>query len=113
MSRLAIKVAEHTFQVELSLPSGSFDTLVILVDGEALDVQFPAPEDPQINPDWLIVDNRPLETNLDADFRWIRSPLGTFNLEIQNLDLSLARAMPGESRIKAPIAGQITQVLVT
>jgi acetyl/propionyl-CoA carboxylase alpha subunit len=108
MTRLSVTVAGHIFQVELSLPPGSAESVTVLVDGKPLPVRFPDIS----HPEWLIIDDQPLDFCVDDDYQWISSSRGMHQLEIQNLDQVPVAARPGEINIKAPIPGKIAQVLV-
>lgn len=112
MSRVSVSVDGYSYEVELEQQSNGEAQITVWVDGQAYTLVAPDLRLPLNEMEWFIVANRPYEVMLDPNLAWIRSAWGIHSLEIQDLDASLPRPATGDGRIKAPIPGQITQVLV-
>ncbi len=112
MSKLAVTIDGYTFEIDLGLVYPGESKLHVEVDGEQIEVFVP---DMGLNPGahaQIIVDGRPYEAQLDADLGWLRSRWGIHQLEVHDLELAAPRPVRGDGRVKAPIPGQVTQVLV-
>jgi len=116
MHKLSVSVDGFTFEVELNpLPVNGSGVLVrVNGGGEARDILVASPDlaAPAQDMEWFIIDDHPYEVAVDPDMQWIRSRWGIFPLKIEDLDSSVHRPHIGDGRVKAPIPGQITQVLV-
>jgi biotin carboxyl carrier protein len=112
MSVLVITVGEKSFQIEpesLALQGQNFK---VMVDGQAVSVTVPAVRASTDDFDWLIIDGCPYELNLDRDFRWIKSASGVYLIDIRDQGRATVRPRSGDGRIKAPIPGLITRIMV-
>ena len=93
----------------------------VLVDGLPVSVIIPELRDTVEAVQCLILDDRPMETSIDPNMRWIKSPWGMHSLEIRELKPSVSshraedgiNGLAGNGRIKAPIPGLIIQVRVS
>lgn len=112
MTRLAITIENHTYEVELDPRQQISSPVTLKVDGAPVTVRLPSAEIPLEQIEWLIVDDRPYEIGFDLDLNWIRSYSGIHQLEVRDLSTRAARPGSGDGRIKAPIPGQITRLLV-
>ncbi len=112
MSKLAVTIDNRTFQVEADLSRAAEAELLVLVEGQPVRVRLPDPEAPVEQMEWVVVDDRPYEIVLDRDLNWIRSHSRTHRLEIRDLETPARVTSGHDGRIKAPIPGQITQVLI-
>lgn len=124
MSKLSVTVEGHTFEIELSIPPQQSSEFEVRVDGRPARVEVPnhaevlseaLPQAVGQDADWFIVDGRPCEALIDPNLHWVRSHLGIFSLEVQDLEASFTRPsfVGGDGRVKAPIPGQISEVLVS
>ncbi|MBE2267278.1 MAG: biotin/lipoyl-binding protein [Anaerolinea sp.] len=111
MSKLAVTVGGHTFQIELALTEGA-EEVTVSVDGAPVNVVRPDAHVSYEQCSWIIVDGRPLEIEFDRDLHWIRGKSGIEALEIVDREALVSRPRSGDGRVKAPIPGLITQVLV-
>ena len=59
-----------------------------------------------------MVNQRPYELMFDHDLHWIQAYLGQHQLEVRDLDAAVVRPRSGDSRVKAPIPGLISRILV-
>jgi biotin carboxyl carrier protein len=116
MRKLSVTVDGYTFEVELDpLPVNGSGVLVrVSGSDEAREILVASPDPlaPAHEMEWFIIDDHPYEVAIDPDMQWIRSRWGIFPLKIEDLDSSVHRLQIGDGRVKAPIPGQINQVLV-
>jgi len=112
MSKLSITIDGRTFEVELNIPphcDGS--ELPAMVDGQPLQVAVSCVDGPE-QLEWIMIEGRSHEIVVDRDLRWLRSHGRRHRLEVRDLEASVTRPASGDGRIKAPIPGMITRVLV-
>jgi len=112
MSTISVAIDDQTYTVELKIPiDGARPALTAIVNGETLQVVASSLESlEQI--DWVAIDDRSYEIAIDRDLRWIRSHRGRHRLELRDLEARVMRPPSGDGRVKAPIPGIITRVLV-
>jgi biotin carboxyl carrier protein len=116
MHKLLVSVDGYTFEVELDpLPVNGSGIRVRVKEGDEFRDILVAPSDPAApaqEMEWFIIDDHPYEVAVDPDMQWIRSRWGIFPLKIEDLASTVHRPHIGDGRVKAPIPGLITQVLV-
>lgn len=127
MSKLAVTIDGYTFEVELGLPPAvqkvvtgcsrdemDAETMTVMVDGQPAQVAAPGLNRAVVGDEveWFIVDGRSYEVVVDADMRRLRSQGGIFSLEVKDLGVNAARPQTGDGRVKAPIPGLVTQVMI-
>ncbi|MEW5985330.1 MAG: biotin/lipoyl-containing protein [Chloroflexota bacterium] len=113
MSKIAVTVDGRTYQVELELFGRSGTELIARVNGEPVRVLAPELGGNLEAMGWIVVDDRPYEIAFDPDLHWLRSARGLHRLEARDVEALDARPRNGDGRVKAPIPGQITRVLVS
>ncbi len=113
MSKLAVTIDDHTYQVDVDLSKPNGTELVVLVEGQPVRVRLPDRDAPGEQMEWIVVDDKPYEIVFDSDMQWIRSHSRVHHMGVQDMEATITRPRSGDSRVKAPIPGQITQVLVT
>jgi biotin carboxyl carrier protein len=113
MHKLSVSVDGYTFEVELNPLPVNGSGVQVWVNGQAILLTSPDPATPAQELEWFIIDDHPYEVAVDPDMQWIRSRWGIFPLKIEDQDSSVHRPHIGDGRVKAPIPGQITQVLVS
>lgn len=111
MSKLNVTIGGQSFIVEFTL-ADSASELTVLVNGEPIQVVRPDADLPFELCSWMIIDGRPLEIEFDRDLHWIRSKGNHEPLEIVDCEAAVARPRSGDGRVKAPIPGLVTQVLI-
>ena len=62
--------------------------------------------------EWLIVDGRPYELIFDENMDWIKAYSGIHRIDVRDMEAVVARPRSGDGRVKAPIPGLITHILV-
>jgi biotin carboxyl carrier protein len=112
MTRLAIRVEEKTFYVEIG-PLPDTGRHELRLGDRTVQVMLPLPGAPTEGLSWLVIDGRPYEIELDPELRWIASGSVRQRLEIKDMADVRVRALKGNGRVKAPIPGQITRLFVT
>ena len=113
MTKLAVAIAEQLFEVEIESVSHDNSELWVRVNGERLRVITPELEAAGKEMEWMIIDDRPYEISLDRDLHWIAAGHGLQRLNLHDLDSPVIRPPNGDGRLKAPIPGLITRVLVS
>lgn len=110
LAKIGVTIDGHPHIVELDLrPTGPERT--VMVDGKPLSVSLPAAEgdDPL---EWLVIDGRPYEVVVDPNLHWVRAATGLHQLEVRDVGSAVSRPASGDGRVKAPIPGLISRVLV-
>lgn len=110
MRRVAVTLEGRTYTVELDQRQVASDEPFVTVDGERVRLG-PRPRTSG-SFSLVVVDGRPVEALFDAGLRWVRSAAGYFPLEVRDLDSGGAAPESGDGRVKAPIPGVVTRVLV-
>jgi biotin carboxyl carrier protein len=111
MNKLAVIIDGHSFEVELNWHANRPEVEVV-VNGEVVRVMVPNTAVSFAEQEWLMVNQRPYELLFDQDLHWIQAYLGRHPLEVRDLDAAVARPRSGDTRVKAPIPGLISRVLV-
>ena len=112
MSKLSVTIDGRIFEVEINIPAGCDGTeLTTVIDGQTLPVTLSCMDGPQ-QIEWLAVAGRSHEIVVDRDLHWLRSEAGLHHFEVRDLETTVGRPVSGDGRVKAPIPGLITRVLV-
>jgi biotin carboxyl carrier protein len=112
MSKLSVTIEGRTFVVELHLPPGcDGEKLTAIVDGQGLQAAVSCVDGSE-QIEWLVVEGRPQEIVVDRDLHWLRATTGLQHFDVRDLETTVARPVSGDGRVKAPIPGLITRVLV-
>ena len=112
MSKFTVTIEGYTYEIELGLILPGESRIVVDVDGEPVEVLLTGSEPNTEDQVRMFVDERPYEVSFDQDRRWIRSKWGIHPVEVEDLESAQIRPVTGDGRVKAPIPGQISQVLV-
>ena len=84
----------------------------VTVDGQTMPVMVQSLRDPE-SLDWILVGNRSYEIVLDRDLQWIEGYGRRYgNLAVVDMESAVVHPTGREGRIKAPIPGVITRILV-
>jgi acetyl/propionyl-CoA carboxylase alpha subunit len=117
MSKLDVTIDGQSYSVELrpqALSGGEgalARELSVLVDGQELRVIVPA-VGPGEELEWIIVNGRPYELAIDPELHWLHSGGRRHELVVRDSEARVARPLSRDGRIKAPIPGVVTRVLV-
>jgi acetyl/propionyl-CoA carboxylase alpha subunit len=111
MRKIVVNLDGQVFTVEVQLDPADRHAFTAVVDGEAIPVTLPESEAPL--PEWAVVGRRPYELIFDADLHWLQSSGRRHHLEIRDAEAAVSvRPTGGDGRVKSPIPGLITRVLV-
>ena len=112
MSKLSVTIDDRTFEVELTLPQGTGNsTMTVLIDGAPLQVTIPSAQRPE-QMEWIVVDNKPYELIIDPSLHTIKTYDGLHHIEVHDAAAGVQRLASSDARVKAPIPGLVTRVLV-
>jgi acetyl/propionyl-CoA carboxylase alpha subunit len=112
MTTLLVRIDDHDYEVELSLAALDGEAYPVIVNGESLSLILPRPAALASEMEWLIIDGRPYEFVFDPNLQWINAYDGLHTVEVHDRNQRVARPRSGDGRVKAPIPGLITRVLV-
>lgn len=111
MTNLAVQIDGVEYQVEVRYSLTSPDELVAVVDGEEIPVFLPGSNDlDQL--EWMVVGDRPYELVMDRDLHWLQANDGRHTIEVRDLEATVTRPISGDGRVKAPIPGLITRIMI-
>ncbi len=108
MNKFKITLNGQVFAVETGTVLPHDREFVVTVNGRGHRVTLPEGE----ALDWLMVDGQPYEIAFDRDLRWLRALGRTSTLEIRDEQAADGQPRSGDGRVKAPIPGLISRVLV-
>lgn len=107
-----VKVDDHEYTVELESLARNGDLFHVKVDGQPVSVILPRPVALVPDMEWMIIDGRPYEIVVDPNLNWVNTYDGLHAIEVQDANQRVARPRSGDGRVKAPIPGLVTRVLV-
>ena len=112
MNKIGVTIGARTYEIQVEAVPQSDTDLRVTVDGQTMPVMVQSLSDPE-SLDWILVGNRSYEIVLDRDLQWIEG-YGRRYGDLTVVDMESAAAHPAgrEGRIKAPIPGVITRILV-
>lgn len=113
MTNLLITLDGQEYTIDLAPAARPGDRYTVTVDGEPVELILPDAVSTVTEMDWMIIDGRPYEFVLGPDMQWIKAYDGLHTLEIQDRNEHLVRPRSGDGRVKAPIPGLVTRILVT
>jgi biotin carboxyl carrier protein len=112
MSKLSVTIDDRTFEVELTLPQGTGNaSMAVLIDGEPHQVTIPAAQRPD-QMEWIVVNGRPYEIIIDPGLHSVKAYDGLHQIDVHDIAAGVRRPVSGDARVKAPIPGLVTRVLV-
>ena len=112
MSKLSVTIDGRVFDIEIDIPADCDGAeLATIVDGKVLPVTLTRMDGPHPI-EWIAVEGRSHEIVVDRDLRWLRSSSGLHQFDVRDLETTVARPVSADGRVKAPIPGLITRVLV-
>ncbi len=112
MSKLAVTIDGQSFEIEMVLTPDCDQGCVVKVNGEDITITIPETDVPGSNIEWMIINGRPYELTIDDNLHWLRAYSGIHAVDIQDREARITRPRSGDGRIKAPIPGLVTRVLV-
>lgn len=112
MNTLHVTLDDQTYTVELKSSSRVGEVYDVVINGEPLSVTLPHPKATVAELEWLIIDGRPYEIVVDPNMQWINAYDGLHTVDVQDANQRVSRPRSGDGRVKAPIPGLITRILV-
>jgi biotin carboxyl carrier protein len=112
MSKLGIKIGKRFYHVQVDALGSLDNRLFVHIEGEEIPVILPKQIDGDDKLEWIIINNRPYELDLNSDLMTIRLHNRVYPIEIRDIAASLTRPRSVDGRVKAPIPGLIRQLFV-
>lgn len=112
MPKLSVTIDEQVYEIEASVFPQNESEFSVWVNGELLTVQIPDMEAPFAEQEWFVVNGRPYEITFHKDLDWIKAYGGLHRLEVRDEEARVSQPLSGDGRLKAPIPGLITRVMV-
>ena len=112
MTKVAIEIGGHRFDIEVNLNQRAGNELPVIVDGVERRVVVPDLDAPPDQMEWIMVDGRPHEIVIDPDLHWVRTRTGLHRLELRDLEARVPRPASRDGRVKSPIPGVIKRLFV-
>ena len=112
MSKLTVTVDNQIFEIEMALTPQCGQECVVVVNGREVPVILPDLPESGAALEWMIIDGRPYELTFDKDLQWLKDCSGLHKVEILDQEAKAWRPASGDGRIKAPIPGLISRILV-
>lgn len=112
MTKYQVKLDDHVFEIEIERFSATDDEITVHVNGQAVSARAPKHHGMASQPEWLVIGGRAYEVMVDRELRHVRTRGHAHQLELRELNGVSARPVSGDGRVKAPIPGVVTQVLV-
>jgi biotin carboxyl carrier protein len=112
MSKLAITVDGQQFEIEVVLTPECSRNCIVHVNGEPIEVVIPATNASPPKVEWMIINGQPYELTVDENLNWLRAYSGIHAIDIQDREARVTRPRSADGRIKAPIPGMVSRVLV-
>jgi biotin carboxyl carrier protein len=112
MQKLSVTIDEQVYEIEASVFPQNETEFSVQVNGELLTVNIPDIEASFVEQEWLVVNGRPYEITFHKDLDWIKAFGGLHRLEVRDEEALISKPVSGDGRIKAPIPGMITRVMV-
>ncbi len=109
MSKYAVSIDGKNYELDFELPLQRGQEFMICVGDQHLRVRIPATS----AMDWIIIDDHPYEVHFDTNGRWLQGKEDVHTVDVHDRDTARARPASADGRVKAPIPGMITRVLVT
>lgn len=111
MPKLIVTLNDQAFPVDLEPLSEPGKEISARVDDAVARVRIPQ-HDGAALPEWLSIDDRPYELRFQRARGTVTAHGQTFRVQVQNAEMPTTRPLGADGRVKAPIPGVITQVLV-
>jgi biotin carboxyl carrier protein len=112
MKKMAVTIDDLTFEVELEPDPQCRSVIEINVNGEKLHVLLPNLNGTLEGIDWAVVNGHPYEIVVDQELRCLKEPHESHPIKIRELKTQRQSSLRASGVVKAPIPGQIGQILV-
>ena len=112
MAKLAVTLDNDIDDIQLTLASHCTNGCQVTVNGKEISLVVPEPGHPLWEVEWIIVDGRPYELTFAENLQWVKAFSGLHQVQIHDLEAVEVLPRSSDGRIKAPIPGLITRILV-
>lgn len=112
MAKLAVTIDDYTYDVELTLSPKCSDGCNVTINGKQMALVVPDFDKPMMEIEWVIVDGRPYEFSAEENLQWIKAYSGLHQVKIHDHGAAVVPLRSSDGRVKAPIPGLITRILV-
>lgn len=112
MTNLLVNIDGEDYEIDLTPPGPGSDTYTATVNGQAVRVTVPDINGPLSDLEWLIINDHPYELVFDPNLQWLNAWDGAHTVEVRDRNERVSRPRSGDGRVKAPIPGLITRILV-
>lgn len=114
MNRLIVTIDGRPYNIKVNLPGKDLQAITAFIDGEKVDVFIPSGIDLSWEKvDWMVINSKPVEFEYDSSLHWIKDQHGLHQVELRYQADDKSAPCKINGRIKAPVPGRITDVLVT
>ncbi|MCB8982803.1 MAG: biotin attachment protein [Ardenticatenaceae bacterium] len=113
MHKLAVTIDDRVYEIEAGVFPQNEEAFALRVNGEWVTVRIPELEAAFAEMEWMVVDGRPYEVTFHNKLEWIKAYGGLHMLEVHDMAATAVQPVGnGDGRVKAPIPGLITRVMV-
>ena len=113
MSKLEVTIDGRLFEIEMALTPQCGTECTVIVNGREIPVIVPDLPEVSAPLEWMIIGGRPYELTFDKELQWVKAYSGLHRVEILDQEAKVQRPVSGDGRIKAPIPGLISRILVS
>ena len=99
MMKLTVTIDNQVFDVQVGPKRNAPGEFELIVDGQPMHVYVPD-YDKTDYADWMLVDNRPYELNIDDNFRSVQIYSGRFAAQVRDQEILGVRLESGDGRVK-------------
>ncbi len=114
MRTIDVTLDGTTYVVQIRPDPADRTRFIATIDGEEVPIYVPDPTDSGLL-EWMVINNRPYEILLGEQMEWLISSGGMHTMDVRwrgRAGGAAARPSSGDGRIKAPIPGLISRILV-
>ncbi len=112
MKKITVTIDDKTYIIEVRVNPTERNQFSVSVDGgPEMPVYVPKADD-AAHLDWMVINHRPYELVFSHDLDRLTSSGGMHTIDVRASDVAVARTVSGDGRVKAPIPGLITRIMV-
>ncbi|MBK9943696.1 MAG: biotin/lipoyl-containing protein [Kouleothrix sp.] len=110
MSMIQVTIDGHSYAVDVQIDPRGESAATVTIDGVTEPITVSSRDGNSLA--WALVGSRSYEVVLDRQLHWVRTARAIHRLELHDLETPSARPVSGDGRVKAPIPGTITRLLI-